>query len=148
MTLAAARRVAPGVLLAAAVAAASVAAAPVLGALPRAVWGSQAPVVPAMVLALVLGIALGRIAARPAFAEGLGFCAKRVLRVAVALLGLRIAVGDVLALGAGTALLVAAAMAGTLVLAVWMGRRLGQEAGAGALAGAATAVCGASATLA
>ena len=148
MTPEAARRVAPGLLLAAAVAAASLALAPALGALLRMAFGPQAPLVPAMVLALVLGMALGRVAARPAFAEGLGFCAKRVLRVAVALLGLRIAVGDVLALGAGTALLVVAAMAGTLALAVWMGRRLGQEAGAGALAGAATAVCGASATLA
>jgi uncharacterized integral membrane protein (TIGR00698 family) len=141
----AARRVAPGLLLAAAVAAASLALAQPLGALLRA---AGVPPLPAMVLALVLGVSLNGLAARPLFAEGLGFCAKRLLRVAVALLGLRIAAGDVVALGAGTALLVVAAMAGTLALAVWMGRRLGQEAGAGALAGAATAVCGASATLA
>lgn len=142
-----ARAVAPGLLLAAAVAAASLASAPLLGGLMHAVFGARATP-PPMVLALVIGIALSGVAARPGFKEGLGFCAKRLLRVAVALLGLRIAVGDVVALGAGTALLVVASMAGTLALAVWLGRRLGQEAGAGALAGAATAICGASATMA
>ena len=142
-----ARAVAPGLLLAAGVAAAAMAAAPLLAAaLGWAVGLRKGP--PAMVLALGIGIALSGVAARPVFREGLGFCAKGLLRLAVALLGLRIALGDVLALGFGTALLVAGSMAATIAAAVWLARALRRDAGTGALAGAATAICGASATLA
>jgi uncharacterized integral membrane protein (TIGR00698 family) len=142
-----ARAVAPGLLLAAGVAAAALAAAPVVaGVLGWAFGLRQGP--PAMVLALAIGIALSGVAARPAFREGLGFCAKKMLRLAVALLGLRIALGDVRALGLGTALLVAGSMAATIVAALWLARSLRREAGTGALVGAATAICGASATLA
>lgn len=143
----AAQRIAPGLTLAAAVAGASLLLTPLLRLLLRDSLGVvTAP--PAMVVALVLGVALSRVAARPGFAEGLGFCARPVLRLAVALLGLRIAVADVLALGIWTALLVMGAMAATLASAIWLGRRLGQDGRAAALAGAATAVCGASAALA
>jgi uncharacterized integral membrane protein (TIGR00698 family) len=139
--------VAPGFLLAAGVALAATAAAPaVAAALGWAFGAQQGP--PAMVLALAIGIALSGRAARPVFREGLGFCAKRLLRLAVALLGLRIALGDVLALGLGTALLVAGSMAATVAAALWLARALRRDAGTGALAGAATAICGASATLA
>jgi uncharacterized integral membrane protein (TIGR00698 family) len=142
-----ARAVAPGLLLAAGVALAAMAAAPLLAAgLGWAFGLRHGP--PAMVLALLIGIALSGLAARPVFREGLGFCAKKLLRFAVALLGLRIALGDVRALGLGTALLVAGSMAATIAAALWLARLLRREAGTGALAGAATAICGASATLA
>ena len=141
-----ARAVAPGFLLAAGVSAAAMAAVPAVAALLGLLGARQGP--PAMVLALAIGIALSGWAARPVFREGLGFCAKRLLRLAVALLGLRIALGDVRALGWGTALLVAGSMAATIVAALWLARLLRRDAGMGALAGAATAICGASATLA
>jgi uncharacterized integral membrane protein (TIGR00698 family) len=142
-----ARAVAPGLLLAAGVALAAMAAAPLLAAALGWAFGLRhGP--PAMVLALLIGIALSGVAARPVFREGLGFCAKKLLRFAVALLGLRIALGDVRALGLGTALLVAGSMAATIAAALWLARLLRREAGTGALAGAATAICGASATLA
>jgi len=103
---------------------------------------------PAIVLALLIGITLHSLAARAVFQPGLAWCVKRLLRIAVALLGLRIALGDIVALGLSTGLLVVVAMVLTIttgyVLARWL--RLGD--GYGALAGAATAVCGASATLA
>ena len=142
-----ARAVAPGLLFAAGVALAAMAAAPAVAAALGWAFGLwQGP--PAMVLALAIGIALSGTAARPVFREGLGFCAKRLLRLAVALLGLWIALGDVRALGLGTALLVAGSMAAAVVAALWLARALRREAGTGALAGAATAICGASATLA
>ena len=52
-----------------------------------------------MVLALLIGIALNRPAAAPIFQPGLTFCVKKLLRWAVALLGLRIALGDIVDLG-------------------------------------------------
>ena len=134
-----ARTLAPGAALAAAVAIAAVLAAPLIGGvLP----------IPAMVIALIIGIALNRLAARPAFQPGLTFCVKKLLRWAVALLGLRIALGDIVALGLGTAVLVIAAMTLTVLSGFWFARFFGQNESYGALAGAATAVCGASATLA
>jgi uncharacterized integral membrane protein (TIGR00698 family) len=104
--------------------------------------------IPAMVLALVIGIALNPIARRAWFQPGIGFCLKTILRWAVALLGLRIALGEVAALGWMTATLVVAAMALTLTAGSLLARALGQHPAYGALAGAGTAVCGASATLA
>ncbi len=129
----------PGVALSAAVAIVAVAAAPFVAlAFP----------VPAMVLALIVGIVLHPVAARPMFQPGIVFCVKTLLRWAVALLGLRIALGEIFALGFGTAMLVIAAMAVTLASGFLLARAFGQSEQFGALAGAGTAVCGASATLA
>jgi uncharacterized integral membrane protein (TIGR00698 family) len=127
------------VALAAAVAVAAVLMAPVV---------ARVFPVPAMVIALLVGIAANRLAAWPAFQPGLAFSVKKLLRWAVALLGLRIALGDIAALGPGTAAVVVAGMAATVVSGFWLARFFGQNEPYGALAGAATAVCGASATLA
>jgi uncharacterized integral membrane protein (TIGR00698 family) len=64
------------------------------------------------------------------------------------LLGLRVAVGEIAALGWSTALLVVIAMAATIVSGFAFARWSGRDAGFGALVGVGTAVCGASATLA
>jgi uncharacterized integral membrane protein (TIGR00698 family) len=129
----------PGVALAAATAAASYLSAPLV---------ARAFPIPAMVIALFIGVALNAVAARPAFQPGIVFCVKFVLRWAVALLGLRIALGDIAALGLATAAVVVASMALTIVAGLVLARAFGQDARFGALAGAATAVCGASAALA
>jgi uncharacterized integral membrane protein (TIGR00698 family) len=70
------------------------------------------------------------------------------LRWAVALLGLRVALADIVSLGWGTVLVVATAMALTIMSGFLLARLLQRPHGFGALAGAATAVCGASAALA
>jgi uncharacterized integral membrane protein (TIGR00698 family) len=132
-------RALPGVALAAAVAVAAVAAAPAVAAI--------API-PAMVIALLIGIALNPIARQPLFQAGIVLCLKTILRWSVALLGLRIALGEIVALGWITAILVVIAMTATLAAGFLLARALGLERGFGALAGAGTAVCGASATLA
>jgi len=132
-------RVLPGLTLSSLVAAAAVTVAPLVARL--------API-PAMVIALLIGIALSRLAQRPTMQAGIVFCLKVVLRWAVALLGLRIALGEIAALGFLTATLVIAAMAATLAVGFLLARIFALEPGYGALAGAGTAVCGASATLA
>ena len=104
--------------------------------------------IPNMVIALVVGIALNPIAARPATQPGMRFCVSTVLRWAVALLGLRVGLADIAALGAGTATLVVVAMAATVATGFILARVSGQAPGFGALVGVGTAVCGASATLA
>ncbi len=131
-----------GIALSAAVAVAAVLAEPAL----KAVTGGFS--LPAMVIALFIGIALNRFAADPRFQPGITWCVKKLLRIAIGLLGLRIALGDIFGLGLGTILLVLASMALTIVAAIALARLFGQQDGYGALAGAANAVCGASATLA
>ena len=121
------RSILPGVMLSSLVAVAAVAAAPLVAVVFP---------IPAMVIALLIGIALNSVAERPLFQPGIVFCLKTVLRWAVALLG------------ATTAILVILAMAATLVAGFALARAFAQNSAYGALAGAGTAICGASATLA
>ncbi len=133
------RKVLPGLALSALVAIAAVMLAPLVARLVP---------IPAMVIALFIGIALNPIARRPLFQPGIVFCLKTLLRWAVALLGLRVALHEIASLGFATAVLVVIAMVVTIAAGFLLARWFNQEAGYGALAGAGTAVCGASATLA
>jgi len=130
---------APGVALSALVAAIGYVAAPFVA--------HVAPI-PNMVIALVVGIALNPIAARPAMQAGMAFCVRTVLRWAVALLGLRVGLADIAALGLETGALIVVSMLATLVSGFIFARWYGRGPGFGALVGVGTAVCGASATLA
>lgn len=132
-------RLAPGIALSAAVAVAAVLSAPLVATVFP---------IPTMVIALIIGIALNAFAAKPQFQPGITFCVKTLLRWAVALLGLRIALSEIVALGLGTALLVVLSMAVTVLAGFLLARAFGQSKYYGALAGTGTAVCGASATLA
>jgi uncharacterized integral membrane protein (TIGR00698 family) len=134
---------APGLLLCLAVAVAALQTAPLL----KAATGGRFAL-PDMVIALIIGIALHSIASKPQFQPGITYAVKTLLRYAIALLGLRIAFADVAALGWGVAILVTLAMAVTLASGIVIAKFFDRETGFGALAGAANAVCGASATLA
>lgn len=109
------------------------------------IWGK---LVPAAVLALVMGIFLNNVAMRPRFTQGLDFAAKKILQFAIALLGLRIVLDDILGLGFQTLLIVTMAMVLTILSGIALARLWGRSDAYGALAGGATAICGASAALA
>src|SRR6186713_2276913 len=130
---------APGIILSALVAAIGYIAAPFV---------AKAVPIPNMVIALVVGIALNPLAARPAVQPGMNFCVKTLLRWAVALLGLRVGLGEIAALGLQTAVLIVVSMVATVASGFVLARWYGRSAGFGALVGVGTAVCGASATLA
>ncbi len=104
--------------------------------------------IPALLIAVIAGIALNPFLSGPRFGKGLHFCVSRLLRIAVALLGLRVALGDIFQLGWSAALVVIAAMAATIFFGLWFAQFLGLSRAFGALAGVATSVCGASAALA
>jgi uncharacterized integral membrane protein (TIGR00698 family) len=129
----------PGVTMSAIVAAIGYLAAP---------YVAHVVPIPNMVIALVVGIALNPFAARPAMQPGMAFCVRTMLRWAVALLGLRVGLADIAALGPETATLIVLAMVATVISGFVFARISGQAAGFGALVGVGTAVCGASATLA
>src|SRR5258708_21019334 len=101
-----------------------------------------------LVLALLIGFALNPVARRRLFHPGILLCLKVILRWAVALLGLRIGLAEIGALGLRTGILVVVAMVITLAAGFLLARLFALERAYGALAGAGTAVCGASATLA
>jgi uncharacterized integral membrane protein (TIGR00698 family) len=133
------RQLGPGIALAVAVAVAASVAAPLVATVFP---------IPAMVIALLIGIVLNGLASRKAFEPGLTWCVKKLLRIAIGLLGIRIALGDIVDLGLAVALLVVLAMVLTVAAGIRLARFFQLDLGYGALAGAATAVCGASATLA
>jgi uncharacterized integral membrane protein (TIGR00698 family) len=127
-------------------ASACVALASVLG--EQVIAKFYAQTLPAAVLALVMGIFLHALTHRPVFQAGLDFCAKKLLQLAIALLGLRIVFDDIIGLGLQTLLIVTMAMVLTILCGIALVRLLGRSEAYGALAGGATAVCGASAALA
>ena len=127
------RALIPGVALAA-----TISIVAVLGeaALRRATGGFS---LPALVIALLIGMALSAPARRVAFTPGLVWCVKTLLRVAIAILGLRISLADIIGLGPGTVVIVIGAMTLTIAASIWLSGRLGLGAPFGALAGAAHA---------
>lgn len=137
------RKIVPGLFLCGAVALVAVFAAPLL----KSMSGGRVAL-PDMVVALIFGILCFSLAQKPAFQPGITYAVKTLLRYAIALLGLRIAFSDIAALGLEVALWAVGAMAITLASGLLLARWLGQAEGVGVLAGAANAVCGASATLA
>jgi uncharacterized integral membrane protein (TIGR00698 family) len=104
---------------------------------------------PVLLFALLLGLAMNFLSAEGSpCAPGIEFCARTVLRLGVALLGLRITIEQVMALGWGPVLMVVASVAITIALSMVAARALGFQGIFGLLTGGATAICGASAALA
>jgi uncharacterized integral membrane protein (TIGR00698 family) len=103
---------------------------------------------PAMLFALLLGIAMSFLYEGTTCKEGIEFTACHVLRVGVGLLGLRIAFGDLAALGWKTALLLIVAIVSTIVLGIVLAKVLGLQKRFGVLTGGSVGICGASAAMA
>ncbi|MEQ4722124.1 putative sulfate exporter family transporter [Nonomuraea sp. B19D2] len=96
--------------------------------------------------AVALGSALASAGAiRTRLRPGLLFVSRRVLRAAIVLLGLQIAVPQILALGWQSLAVVAAATGLTFVLTPLAGRRLGLPPGTSLLVATGVSICGASA---
>ncbi|MEV6039429.1 putative sulfate exporter family transporter [Nonomuraea sp. NPDC052116] len=96
--------------------------------------------------AVVLGAALATAGViRAPLRAGLLFVSRRVLRAAIVLLGLQIAVPQVLALGWQALAVVAAATGLTFVLTPLAGRRLGLTPGTSLLVATGVSICGAAA---
>jgi len=103
---------------------------------------------PSMLYALLFGTALHYLHAEVRTAPGVRLCAGTVLRLGVGLLGARITLSQIAALGWPTVVITVIGAATTLMAGVAMARRLRLPATLGVLAGGATAICGASAAMA
>lgn len=113
---------------------------------------------PAMLFALLLGIAMSFLYQGPACEEGtyqaspckegIEFTSSFVLRVGVALLGLRLAFTDLFGLGWETIAILAASIGTTIIFGIFLAKKLGLSKSFGSLTGGSVAICGASAAMA
>ena len=103
---------------------------------------------PKFLYALLMGMALHFLSEDARCGPGIEFAARQLVRLGVALLGARIAFGDVQALGGAGVAWLAAAVALTIGFGVALARALGQPARIGQISGGATRLCGISAALA
>ncbi|PJY93913.1 YeiH family protein [Pseudomonas donghuensis] len=103
---------------------------------------------PVMLFALLLGMALNFLAADGRCKAGIEFTARTVLRLGVALLGMRITLSQIASLGWKPVALVVILVVVTILVSVVAARALGFQRLFGMLTGGATAICGASAALA
>ena len=137
-------RFAPGLLLAAAVAAAATAAG-------RLAW-PQANGVSALTLAIAVGLVAGNLlpaAALAASSAGLDLARQRLLRAGIVLYGLRLTFGDIGHLGLAGIATDAAVLCSTFALACVLGVRVfGLDRTTAILIGAGSSICGAAAVMA
>lgn len=103
---------------------------------------------PVMLYALLLGMAFNFLTENERLTVGINLAAKMVLRIGVALLGLRIGWDQVSELGWQMPVMVVGIVAVTIAISVVLAKMLGFNPLFGFLSGAATAICGASAALA
>ena len=103
---------------------------------------------PAMLYALLFGMAFNFLTEDKRFAAGIYFASRNVLRIGVALLGLRITTGEVMALGWPVVALILSTVILTILVGALVGRALGLKADQSVLSAGAVAICGASAALA
>lgn len=102
-----------------------------------------------MILSIVMGIALHNLIGTPARAkQGVVFSMRKLLRLAIILLGLQLTVGQVIGVGARGVAIIAIGLVSTFSFTVWLGARLGVERKLAELIAAGTSICGASAVIA
>ncbi|POG10207.1 hypothetical protein BGP84_10885 [Pseudomonas putida] len=103
---------------------------------------------PVMLFALLLGLALNFLSADGTCKAGIEFTARTVLRLGVALLGMRITLEQMAGLGWKAVALVVILVVVTISVSMVAAKALGFQRLFGMLTGGATAICGASAALA
>jgi uncharacterized integral membrane protein (TIGR00698 family) len=103
---------------------------------------------PVMLFALLLGMAMNFLSDVDRCKAGVAFASRTILRLGVALLGFRITIAQVVALGWQPVVLVIAVVTLTILASIWAARAMGFKPEFGLLSGGATAICGASAAAA
>lgn len=103
---------------------------------------------PAMLFALLLGMAFHFLSLEGRCVAGIDFATRTVLRTGVALLGLRITVEQLAALGWLAPTVMLAAVVATILFGLAVARWFRLPSAFGVLTGGAVAICGASAALA
>jgi uncharacterized integral membrane protein (TIGR00698 family) len=103
---------------------------------------------PVMLFALLLGMAFYFLSQEGRCVAGIEFASKRILRVAVGLLGAQITIAEIMRLGVGPVVMVVAAVILTILFGALAARVVRLSRPFGILTAGAVAICGASAALA
>ena len=128
----------------------------VIAALSVAAWYiSLLPAVKALSFSsLIIGILLGMLYANTlrrrqpsTWDGGIKFCSKRMLCLGIILYGFRLTFQDVVAVGPKAVLIDCIVVVVTLLLGVWLGRRLGLDRETTLMTSTGSAICGAAAVL-
>ncbi len=102
-----------------------------------------------LILAVVIGIVIRNAkGVTPAMQPGITFSLKRILRLAVILLGLRISVGQIIDVGPVGLGIVTLTLGSSYGFTYWLGQRMGLKRSLSQLVAAGTSICGASAVVA
>jgi uncharacterized integral membrane protein (TIGR00698 family) len=102
-----------------------------------------------MIVAILLGIAFHNLVGTPARARaGVVFSLRRLLRLAIVLLGLQLTAQQVMEVGATGMAIIAVTLVGTFAATKAMGRLLGVDGRLAELIAGGTSICGASAVVA
>jgi len=110
---------------------------------------SLIPAISALTIAVLLGAVARNIGLLPSRAlPGARLATKRLLRGGVVLLGLQLAVSQILDLDPAVLLVVIMTVTVTFVATLWMGRRIGASKGTTLLVATGFSICGASAAAA
>lgn len=111
-------------------------------------WLSTRYGAPVMLFALLLGMAFHFLHEEGRCIAGIEFAARSLLRIGVALLGVRITFDQIAGLGLGPVLTVVAGVATTIFFGWALAKALGLRSTFGVLSGGSVAICGVSAALA
>ena len=103
---------------------------------------------PVMLYALVIGAVFNPVSEKANLSRGLSFSASCILKIGIALLGVKITLIDVAQLGFQTAGLVVAAVAATLLAGQAIGRMMGLSRNHAIISAGSVAICGSAAALA
>ncbi|OUD08445.1 hypothetical protein BVC71_13145 [Marivivens niveibacter] len=103
---------------------------------------------PAMLMAILLGIPFQFLSTEPRTSAGIQFASRMVLRIGVALLGVRVSIDLFANIGPAFAAVIAVSVVATIFAGIFSASVFGRDRAFGFLAGGAVAICGASAALA
>lgn len=103
---------------------------------------------PQLLFALFFGLSFHFLAQHERCKLGIDFCSKTLLRIGVALLGIRITLPQIASLGTSTLLLTVTAVLSTILVGWLLARYFKRPVTEGILSGGAFGICGASAALA
>lgn len=102
-----------------------------------------------LIIAILLGMLIKNLGMVPVVLEtGIQFSMKKLLRIAIILLGFQLSLTEIGQIGGRGFLLVTVVTAATLLFTVWLGGKLGLDRDLSLLIGAGSSICGASAVAA
>ena len=109
-----------------------------------ALWlGLGAGAVSGIMVAILLGLALGNLLKLPAALKpGIGFAVKRVLRLGIVLLGLKLSIVEVGSIGLKSLPVILVTIPAAILIVTYLGRRLGLPDRLGTLIAVGTSICG------